>query len=260
MRIGSMNFSTHAAGMSALWHDADYIPEKHLQTPTVEKGLAEMPLPSEQHQLPPGVSDPFAKLDQIYDVAGEQMERGLEGQAFLHGKRAPAEARGGADLGARPDDLTRTMVLSQKATETPSARAAEEARAQKEQVQKAAEAGTAPLKTSNATSPANARRHAERAEKALELAEGLGVSLAAMAVGQAIDPSGGVAGGAMADGASVVKAVSTAKTAVGLTRSMDDDGPSLRRGLAGAAPRSHQPSLDPGDAGHQPSLKPSGEE
>ena len=72
--------------MSALWHDADYIPEKRFETPTVEKGLEDMALPGEQHQLPDGVDDPFKKLDQIYDIAAQQMERGIKGASFLHGK------------------------------------------------------------------------------------------------------------------------------------------------------------------------------
>ena len=33
MRIGGMSASTHAAGMSALWHDADYVPEQRFETP-----------------------------------------------------------------------------------------------------------------------------------------------------------------------------------------------------------------------------------
>jgi hypothetical protein len=75
--------------MSALWHDADYLPEKRFETPTVEKGLDDMALPNEQHQLPEGVTDPFAKLDEVYDVAAAQMERGIRGTAFLNGKPAP---------------------------------------------------------------------------------------------------------------------------------------------------------------------------
>src|SRR5438445_9274644 len=72
--------------MSALWHDADYVPEQRFETPLVEKRLEDMALPGEQHQLPDGVTDPFAKLDQVYDVAAAQMERGIKGAAFLHGK------------------------------------------------------------------------------------------------------------------------------------------------------------------------------
>src|SRR5258705_4314531 len=85
MRVGASPFSAHQAGMSALWHDIDYIPEKRFETPTVHKGLDDMALPSEQHQLPAGVDDPFKKLDEIYDVAAQQMERGLKGQSFLNG-------------------------------------------------------------------------------------------------------------------------------------------------------------------------------
>jgi hypothetical protein len=88
MRVGSSPFSAHQAGMSALWHDLDYIPEKRFETPTVHKGLDDMALPSEQHQLPAGVDDPFKKLDEIYDVAAQQMERGLKGQSFLNGSNS----------------------------------------------------------------------------------------------------------------------------------------------------------------------------
>lgn len=250
MRIGSTNVSSHAAGMSALWHDADYLPEKHIHTPTVEKGLSEMPLPSEQHQLPPGVADPFARLDQVYDLAGQQMERGLEGQAFLHGRNTASAAAAASEAG---DEVTRTMARAQEASRPDQPRAVSDARATSQQLEARAQAGAAAPKVSNATQPSDAKRKSEQAERALQMAEGLGVSVAAMAVGQALDPSGAM-GASAASATGVVKAVSTAKTAVGLASAMSqDEGPGLRRGIGA---RGHQPSLDPGDASHQPSLDP----
>ena len=88
MRVGGV--STHAAGMSALWHDPDLdAPVKRFETPLVHKNYDEMPLPAEHVELPDGVRDPFAKLDAVYDAAAAQMDRGLKGAEFLHGKKAP---------------------------------------------------------------------------------------------------------------------------------------------------------------------------
>lgn len=86
MRIQSNPYSAHRAGMSALWHDADYLPEQRFETPIVRKTLDDLPLPGEHHQLPDGVTDPFARMEAVFDVAAEQMERGVRGAAFLHGK------------------------------------------------------------------------------------------------------------------------------------------------------------------------------
>ncbi|OGQ21503.1 MAG: hypothetical protein A2138_14845 [Deltaproteobacteria bacterium RBG_16_71_12] len=86
MRIQSNPYSAHQAGMSALWHDTDYLPEQRFETPIVRKTLDDLPLPGEHHQLPDGVADPFARMEAVFDVAAEQMERGVRGAAFLHGK------------------------------------------------------------------------------------------------------------------------------------------------------------------------------
>jgi len=86
VRIQSNPYSAHRAGMSALWHDADYLPEQRFETPIVTKMLDDMPLPGEHHQLPEGVADPFARMEAVFDIAAEQMERGVRGAAFLHGK------------------------------------------------------------------------------------------------------------------------------------------------------------------------------
>jgi hypothetical protein len=76
--------------MSALWHDPDFQPVKRFETPLVQKNYDELPLPTEQVELPDGVADPFAKLDAVYDAAAVQMDRGLKGAEFLHGKKAPS--------------------------------------------------------------------------------------------------------------------------------------------------------------------------
>lgn len=111
MRVGGQSpFSAHQHGMSSLWHDADYVPEQRFETPLVRKhGLEDMALPSEQHQLPEGVDDPFKKLDAIFEVAAAQMERGLKGAAFLHGKPPSAGpvTEATADPHRLDDDLVR---------------------------------------------------------------------------------------------------------------------------------------------------------
>ena len=244
MRIGSLQVSTHAAGMSALWHDTDYLPEKRIHTPTVERGLEELPLPSEQHQLPPGVEDPFRKLDDVYAVAADQMERGLEGRAFLHGRPPPASFDARVKTALEPgDDVTRTLVRPQEAAEPRDSRALQDARASMAELDKRAQAGNAPPKVSNATEASDARQRSAEAQRMLEMAEGLGVSIAALAVGQAIDPAGAL-GATASSAASAVKAVSTANTAVGLASAMQEEPAQLRRGLQG---RRRAASLDPDD-------------
>lgn len=101
MRIGSVSSSSHAAGMSALWHDPEFdAPVRRFETPLVQKNFDDLPVPTEHHELPDGVADPFKKLDAVYDAAAVQMERGIKGSEFLHGKKAPTDV-------VRPDDPTR---------------------------------------------------------------------------------------------------------------------------------------------------------
>lgn len=108
MRVGQSPFSAHQHGMSALWHDADYVPEQRFETPLVRHhGLEDMALPAEQHQLPEGVNDPFHKLDAVFEIAAAQMERGLKGAAFLHGSAPPAAPPQAADPHRLDDDLVR---------------------------------------------------------------------------------------------------------------------------------------------------------
>lgn len=101
MRVGGLSSSSHAAGMSALWHDPEFDPAvRRFETPLVQKTFDDLPVPTEQHELPDGVSDPFKKLDAIYDAAAVQMERGIKGAEFLHGKKPVADH-------IKPDEMTR---------------------------------------------------------------------------------------------------------------------------------------------------------
>jgi hypothetical protein len=105
MRVGGSS-SSHHAGMSSLWHDPDFEPIRQFQTPVVQKNYDDLPVPTEKHELPDGVSDPFAKLDAVYDAAAVQMERGIKGAEFLHGKKAPTTD---PSTSPRKDDVARVQ-------------------------------------------------------------------------------------------------------------------------------------------------------
>ncbi|HEY1101602.1 MAG TPA: hypothetical protein VGF99_21870, partial [Myxococcota bacterium] len=92
--------------MSSIWHDPDFEPIRQFQAPIVTKNFDDLPVPTEVHELPEGVADPFAKLDAAWDVAGAQMERGIKGAEFLHGKPPPRVGEANGAL-AGPDDVTR---------------------------------------------------------------------------------------------------------------------------------------------------------
>ncbi len=268
MRVGGSGtgLSSHNAGMSSLWHDADWQPDKSIHIPQVVQRFADEAelLPSEQHQLPRGF-DAFAKLDEIYETAGAQMERGLEGAAFLHGKK-PSPTPDARALAARSDegpgaaayDATRTMVARASDPDRKTdVMAAQEARAADQQIKKAAEAGNQPTRVSNASESSH-QKDATRAVKALEMAEGIGITMAAVAAGQALDP---VSGTMAAEAAAAIKAISTAKTAVGMTRPMSELADAshtseLRRGLARPSADDGDTTLDVDRPRHQPSLEP----
>jgi hypothetical protein len=95
--------------MSSLWHDPDFEPIRQFHAPIVTRNFDDLPVPTEQHELPDGVDDPFAKLEAVYDVASAQMERGIKGAAFLHGKPMVASAR---EL-AGPNDVTQVRRVEQ---------------------------------------------------------------------------------------------------------------------------------------------------
>lgn len=280
MRVGgsTSGISSHQAGMSSLWHDPDWRPEKAVDVPKVVQRFADEQelLPSEQHQLPRG-ADAFAKLDEIYEMAGAQMDRGIEGAQFLHGKRPTTNPDAAAITGegrvTEPHEAMQArLAKAQDPDRKVDVRAVQETRAIDEQIKRAAEAGNQPTKVSNATESSHARQDAAKAVKTLEMAEGIGITMAAVAAGQAIDPASGTLA---AEAASIVKAISTAKTAIGMTNAMEEMPESsraaeLRRGLKSrqaslaeeegdttldAGPPRHQPSLEP-IPGHQPSLDP----
>jgi hypothetical protein len=82
--------------MSSLWHDPDFEPIRQFHAPVVTRNFDDLPVPTEHHELPDGVDDPFAKLEAVYDVASAQMDRGIKGAAFLHGKPLVASATSAA--------------------------------------------------------------------------------------------------------------------------------------------------------------------
>lgn len=217
----SISGSAHRAGMSALWHDADYVPERQIRPTEIHKSFDGMPLPQEEHESPKGELA-YQKMEQFYDVAHQQMDAGLKGQAFLNGKPPPVHGVQMMSDGDDPtkiahDEQTRTMIANQTINATRDSEAMRyQLRAEKNEANKKAASKSVP-KTSNA---GDALAKAKKAEHTLKMAEGLGVSMLAVATTQALD--GGLSGGAIAEAASVVKAISTAKVAVGLTKPMKE--------------------------------------
>lgn len=198
MRIGatatalsSLYNSSHAAGMSSLWHDADYLPNKRVEVPLVVKNYDEMPLPTEQHQLPEGRQDPFSVQEAAFDVAMQQMERGMKGSAFLHGKSPSAEvfqaAQASAATAASPSSpymqlqqtqQTQQAQLSQQVTQA-YAPAQYDARQQREILRQRAQASNAnSIHTSSTTSSTTAaQKEQKNLAEAVQFSEGLGLPL-----------------------------------------------------------------------------------
>ena len=170
MRIGSVSHSSHAAGMSALWHDPEFdAPVRRFETPLVQKSFEDLPVPTEHHELPDGVSDPFKKLDAVYDAAAVQMERGIKGSDFLHGKNKAPDANFG-----KPDDVTR-MSQERPVALDPSKQTQQKMDQQERNhfrnLDQAANA--APATTSNGSKTA-AAKEAEKAANAGGASSGLG--------------------------------------------------------------------------------------
>jgi hypothetical protein len=225
MRIGNP-VSTKNAGMSALWHDVDFVPAKPIDVPTVEKGLEEMPLPSELQKLPEGFDDPFAKQDSAYEVAAEQMDRGLKGVEFLYGKKPPSEVAGAA-MQAAPapldpllaaDDATRTMLKTQDGMSGPravdqSARTIEKNAIAHQENRESDVAST--------NGPRSMSGMSDAVKKGGDAAQMLAVGAIGALAGQGIDPVSG-AGHIAQEAASVVQGLTTSKLAVGLTEGMRD--------------------------------------
>jgi hypothetical protein len=212
MRVGSVAVgSSHMAGMSALWHDADYVPEQRFETPLVQKSFDDLPLPGEDHQLPPGVTDPFGKMEAAYDVAAEQMERGIKGANFLHGK--PLE-----------DQRTRLNRLERQQTEM---------------VNQASVAQPAPKGASKTAAQASSEK---AAAQGVVSTDGVGDALAAvgtflpMAAGQAVQsvaagPLPAMASQALQTAGAVASAVELGATGVAEGLREEPPMPPPRRGL-----------------------------
>jgi hypothetical protein len=104
-------------GTSRLWHDPNFEIARDYRPIPVQKGLGpDLELPKEEHVLPPEKKlDPYVAQEKAYDVAHEQMTRGVEGKKLLHGTTNPA-AFDAAVTAARErtaqTDVTRTMVAS----------------------------------------------------------------------------------------------------------------------------------------------------
>lgn len=88
MSVGSVSHSS-LWGCSRLWHDPNYQVALEYRVPGVQRGInTDQPLPKEEHIPPPQkAEDPFNVQFQAYDMAAEQMNRGIEGQKRLNGTR-----------------------------------------------------------------------------------------------------------------------------------------------------------------------------
>ena len=102
MQIGRVSYGY---GTSRLWHDPDYTIERPLYPHQVTRGL-EQELPAQQHIAPPAPSDPYLAQEKSYDLAFQQMERGLEGRDFLHG----VKSEGAFDKAAHAKAMDKTTV------------------------------------------------------------------------------------------------------------------------------------------------------
>ena len=239
MRVGQASHSSHQAGMGALWHDVDYIPEKRFETPVIHKGLDDMALPSEQHQLPDGVADPFKKLDEIYDIAAAQMDRGLKGQNFLNGVKPPSSAQETSNPRERHDDVVaRVQQQSPMKGGVIDNKIVESIRTDLEQVRMTNQAAVVTIPKSKGATKTAAEGEAQAAAPAASNvgdALGAAATFIPMAAGQAISS---VAQGplpAMATQAVTVTAaaVSAAQVvSVGVAEGLREDSVTVRRGLA----------------------------
>lgn len=248
MRVGgtSSAWSAHQAGMSALWHDADYIPEKRFETPRVEKGLEDMALPSEQHQLPEGVEDPFKKLDEIYDVAAQQMDRGLKGASFLHGRPAPVQETTDP---RRIEDAARQQTVTTPAKGTTlDQKIVEAVRTESDQQRLTNQAAATPIATAkNATKTAAEKEAIAAAPQASGVGDFLGTAATfmPMAAGQAVQ---GVVQGPLpalaSQAVTITGAVGSAGqiAAVGVAEGLKEDEPVVvRRGLSAKKDKVEKP-------------------
>lgn len=237
MRVGSSSLSAHRAGMSALWHDVDYVPEKRFETPLVSKMLQDFALPHEEHQLPEGVPDPFKKLDQIFEVAAAQMEKGLQGQAFLHGK--PRTASEVSDPRRATDDAARLAAQAPAKGSALDHKVVESVRADMDQLRRTSSAAATPIAVGKGGTKTAAQAEAEgaaaQASGAGEVLDSLAVFVP-MAGGQVIQgatqgPLPALATQATALASAVAGAGEVAS--VGIAEGLKEEVPALpRRGLS----------------------------
>ncbi len=167
--------------MSSIWHDPDFEPVRQFQAPLVTKNFDDLPVPTELHELPDGVADPFAKQDAAWDVAAQQMERGLKGAEFLHGK-APVRidsAIAGADdvtrLQHRPDRFEPAVQKQQVLTK--------EVNEHHRRLDQAAVVATAQPSSSSSSSSTAAGREAKAIANAGGV-DGAALTFAPMVAGQ----------------------------------------------------------------------------
>ena len=232
MRIGSTGTSHHA-GMSSIWHDPDFEPGRQFQAPIVTKNFDDLPVPTEQHELPDGVSDPFAKLDAVYDVAAAQMERGVKGAEFLHGKAAPR-----VDPAVHADDVTRLQHRPNDPLRSTQHSLKKETHEQQRRLDHAAVVATAQPSSSSSSSNTAAARDAQALANAGGV-DGTALAFAPMAGGQlAAAAVPGPLPVAASQAAQLVIAVSAAAEVgmAGLASGVDDGG-SLDAGDVTGAPR-----------------------
>lgn len=236
MRIGSSPVSAHRAGMSALWHDVDYVPEKRFETPVVAKMLQDFALPHEEHQLPEGVADPFKKLDQAFEVAAAQMERGIQGQAFLHGKPRPAAEV--SDPRRIVDDGARLSAQAPTKGSAADRQIVDSVRADLDQARRIGTAAATPIAVGKSATKTAAQAESEAAAPKASGAGDVLDSLATflpMAGGQAIQsvaqgPLPALATQAVTVASGVVGAAEVAS--VGIAEGLKEEEPILpRRGL-----------------------------
>ena len=118
MHVGSVGSSWGAWGTSRLWHDPNYEVSKDLRTVPIQKGIqAEEALPKEEHVAPPEKkADPFTVQEQAYDVAANQMARGVEGQKMLHGQKTNATAFDAAVAETRQRTVQEDVLRTQMTT------------------------------------------------------------------------------------------------------------------------------------------------
>lgn len=208
MRItGQSTQSSHHAGMSSLWHDIDYVPDRRIDVPHVLKRYEGEPLPTEPHRQP-GTADLFARQEAAYDVAEAQTARGRKGMEFLSG--APALK----DLGAAVIDRQRQSVVK---TPGPAANQTNEGQHQVQLHQKVQQKEEA---KKIKTAPRQRDNIGERMDKVAEMLGGLVGGMVGAAA------TGGIMGGNMPQAAgevmSAVQAGVSANLALGTSKKMSD--------------------------------------